>query len=281
MASKKVILLSGGPCVGKSTTAKLLFEHYVNSAYCDGDWCWCVNPYSIEDKRQENGNKNMAFLISTYLNAGFEIVIFSSIVLTNPDMRRSILKSITANDFDVMSFQLTCSEDTLMERHKAEGGDAVSFFWLQLPPCPGEIVIDTDGKTPDKVCKEICKHIDAARKADKEAAKQAEAAKAEKPVKKASKTEAAKAEKPAKKTSKTENAKAEKPVKKTSKTENAKAEKTVKKPAKAETAKAEKSVKKAPKTEAAKAEKTAKKTSKAVTAKEEKPAKKTATKKSK
>lgn len=184
MASKKVILLSGGPCVGKSTTAKLLFEHYVNSAYCDGDWCWCVNPYSIEDKRQENGNQNMAFLISTYLNAGFEIVIFSSIVLTNPDMRRSILKSITATDFDVMSFQLTCSEDTLMERHKAEGEDAVSFFWLQLPPCPGEIVIDTDGKTPDKVCKEICKHIDAAVKAEKE--------KAAKEPKKAAKTGKAK-----------------------------------------------------------------------------------------
>lgn len=184
MASKKVILLSGGPCVGKSTTAKLLFEHYVNSAYCDGDWCWCVNPYSIEDKRQENGNQNMAFLISTYLNAGFEIVIFSSIVLTNPDMRRSILKSITATDFDVMSFQLTCSEDTLMERHKAEGEDAVSFFWLQLPPCPGEIVIDTDGKTPDKVCKEICKHIDAAVKAEKE--------KAAKKPKKAAKTGKAK-----------------------------------------------------------------------------------------
>lgn len=196
MASKKVILLSGGPCVGKSTTAKLLFEHYVNSAYCDGDWCWCVNPYSIEDKRQENGNQNMAFLISTYLNAGFEIVIFSSIVLTNPDMRRSILKSITATDFDVMSFQLTCSEDTLMERHKAEDADAVSFFWLQLPPCPGEIVIDTDGKTPDKVCKEICKHIDAAVKAEKE--------KAAKEPKKASKTgKAKKAETASKKPKKT------------------------------------------------------------------------------
>lgn len=231
MASKKVILLSGGPCVGKSTTAKLLFEHYVNSAYCDGDWCWCVNPYSIEDKRQENGNKNMAFLISTYLNAGFEIVIFSSIVLTNPDMRRSILKNITADDYDVMSFQLTCSEDTLMERHKAEGGDAVSFFWLQLPPCQGEIVIDTDGKTPEKVCKEICKYIDAARKADKEAAKQAEAAKADKPAKKTSKTENAKAEKPVKKALKTEAPKAEKTARKTSKAVTAKAEKPAKKTA--------------------------------------------------
>ena len=71
-----------------------------------------------------------------------------------------------------------------MERHKAEGADAVSFFWLQLPPCPGEIVIDTDGKTPDKVCKEICKHIDAAVKAEKE--------KAAKEPKKAAKTGKAK-----------------------------------------------------------------------------------------
>ena len=39
---KKLILLSGSPCVGKTTVGQYLFEQYENSAYLDGDWCWCV-----------------------------------------------------------------------------------------------------------------------------------------------------------------------------------------------------------------------------------------------
>ena len=162
MAHKKLILVSGGPCVGKSTVARKIFEHYVNSAYCDGDWCWCVNPDSIRDHRLRDGDRNMAFLLSTYLNSGYEYVVFSSVVLTDPDARESILRSITADDYTVLSYQLVCSEDTLKARHDAREGEDVSFFWLQLPPYPGEVVIDTDGKTPAKICKEICKLIDAA-----------------------------------------------------------------------------------------------------------------------
>ena len=163
MAHKKLILISGGPCVGKSTIGRKIFEHYVNSAYCDGDWCWCVNPDSIRDNRLRNGDRNMAFLLSTYLNSGYEYVVFSSVVLTDPDARENILRNIDADDYEVLSYQLVCSEDTLKGRHDARGDEDVSFFWLQLPPYPGEVVIDTDGKTPAKICREICKLIDAAK----------------------------------------------------------------------------------------------------------------------
>ena len=54
---QKLILLSGSPCVGKTAVAEYLFEQYTNSAYLDGDWCWCVNPFSVKDKRLRNGDK--------------------------------------------------------------------------------------------------------------------------------------------------------------------------------------------------------------------------------
>ena len=233
MASKKLIILSGGPCVGKSTVGQKIFEHYVNSAFCNGDWCWYVNPYSIEDNRSRNGDKNMAFLISTYLNSGFEYVVFSSVVMSDPDARENILRSIKADDYDILSFQLVCSEDTLKMRKDASGEKkTVSFFWLQLPPYPGETVIKTDGKTPDQVCKEICRHIDAAVKADRENAK-AEPKKAAKgSAEPAGKAKAAKAEagetKKTAKSVKTES-------KKTAKPEKAEPKKTAKEP-KAKTA---------------------------------------------
>ena len=49
---KILILLSGSPCVGKTTVGKCLFRQYENSARLDGDW-WCVNPYF--KSKSENG----------------------------------------------------------------------------------------------------------------------------------------------------------------------------------------------------------------------------------
>ena len=102
---KKLILLSGSPCVGKTTVGKYLFEHYDNSAYLDGDWCWCVNPFSVKDKRLRNGDKSMSFVLSNYLTSGFDYVFFASVVLTDKEIRENILKDITAISAEVPKSQ--------------------------------------------------------------------------------------------------------------------------------------------------------------------------------
>lgn len=158
---KKLIIISGGPCVGKSTVGKRVFEHYSNSAYCDGDWCWCVNPESIRDNRQQYGDRNMAFLLSTYLEAGYDYVVFSSVVMTEPETRERVIRCITSKDYELHSFRLVCSEDTLKARFDAKGGRAaVSFFWAETPSTPGEQIVDTDGKTPEQVAREIWRAVD-------------------------------------------------------------------------------------------------------------------------
>ena len=47
--NKKLILISGSPCVGKTAVGTRLFESYNNSAYLDGDWRWCVHPFSVAE----------------------------------------------------------------------------------------------------------------------------------------------------------------------------------------------------------------------------------------
>ena len=70
--NQKLIIITGSPCVGKTSVAECLFESYENSAYFDGDWAWCVNPFSIDDPRLRNGDKTMSFALSTYLNSNFD-----------------------------------------------------------------------------------------------------------------------------------------------------------------------------------------------------------------
>lgn len=158
---KKLILLSGSPCVGKTTVGQYLFEQYENSAYLDGDWCWCVNPFSVTDPRLRNGDRSMSFVLSNYLSSGFEYVIFTSVVLTDTGIREGILRDITAKDYEVVSFTLTCSEATLVRRHDARGDRGETLFhWLHLPPCPTDVVINTDGMTVADVAREIMRHVD-------------------------------------------------------------------------------------------------------------------------
>ena len=159
---KKLILISGSPCVGKTAVGTRLFERYDNSAYLDGDWCWCVHPFSVADKRLRNGDRNMSYVLSTYLDSDFAYVFFTSVVLTDERIREGILSGITAGDYGTIGFTLTCSEETLKKRHDKRGDKGeTDYRWLHLPPYPGDIVIDTDGKGIREVVKEMKRHIDA------------------------------------------------------------------------------------------------------------------------
>ena len=157
---KKLILISGSPCVGKTAAGTRLFESFDNSAYLDGDWCWCVHPFSVADSRLRNGDRSMSFVLSNYLDSGFEYVFFTSVVLTDARIREGILNGITADDYRIISFTLTCSEETLKKRHDKRGDQGeTNYYWLRLPPYPGDIVIDTDDKSIRETVREMKKYI--------------------------------------------------------------------------------------------------------------------------
>ena len=134
MSRQKLIIIAGSPCVGKTTVTQKLFTSYENSAYFDGDWAWCVNPFSVDDPRLRNGDKTI---------------------------RETILKDITAKDYSVIGITLTCSEETLRERHKKRGdANECSFFWLHLKPYEGDYVINTDSKSVQQIVDEMKVIID-------------------------------------------------------------------------------------------------------------------------
>ena len=103
MGRQKLIILSGSPCVGKSTAGDLLFQMYENSAYLDGDWCWCVNPFKLDDPRLREGDRSMSAVLSNYLRLSFDYVVFCSVVAMYENIREGILGDITEEDYQVIS----------------------------------------------------------------------------------------------------------------------------------------------------------------------------------
>lgn len=157
---QKLIIISGAPCVGKSAIGDKVFQMLDNSAYLDGDWAWCVNPFSIKDPRLRNGDKSMSFTLTTYLKSKFDYVFFVSVIATNKGIRENIINDIEYDDYEIIGFTLTCSRETLVKRHtKRNDNTVVNFYWLDLPPHKGDIVVDTDNKTLDQICGEVYQHI--------------------------------------------------------------------------------------------------------------------------
>ena len=153
---QKLILISGSPCVGKTTVANKLYQEYDNSAFLDSDWIWCVNPFSIEDTRLRNMDKNASFVLSNYLNSEFDYVFCSSVVFTSKDIRGNIIKNINSKNYDIIGISLMCTEKTLFERHKKRGDkNEVSYYWLRLGPYPGDHVINTDNKKVKEIIEEM------------------------------------------------------------------------------------------------------------------------------
>ena len=104
----------------------------------------------------------MSFVLSNYLDSDFEFVFFTSVVLTDAKIRESILNGITARDYKTIAFTLTCTEETLKKRHDKRGDKGeTNYYWLHLPPCPDDIVIDTDKKSIREVVNNMKMQIDA------------------------------------------------------------------------------------------------------------------------
>ncbi len=113
---KKLIIINGTMGVGKSTVSELLLKEMENSVYLDGDWCWNMNPFTVNEENIEMVLKNIIFLLRSFLNnSNFQYVIFCW-VIHKEEILKNILYEIGDLDFELFKFTLLCNETELAKR---------------------------------------------------------------------------------------------------------------------------------------------------------------------
>lgn len=149
----KLILIGGEAWTGKTTCAELLYQQLYNSAWLDGDDVWRVNPWSPDHPHLRMSDLNMAFVLQTYLQAGFEYVLLSSIVLSVPTITARILEKINDVEYDLLSFTLLSDEATLTERARQRDNEANPHFIVleQTRALTNTIKLDTAHKQPEAI----------------------------------------------------------------------------------------------------------------------------------
>ncbi len=159
---KKLIIINGTMGVGKSTISKALYKNLENSVWLDGDWCWMMNPFVVNDENKKMVEDNIVYLLSNFLrNSSLEYVVFNW-VIHEESIFELLLNRLKDFDFELYKITLICSEEVLRNRiiedFKNGRGDRnleKSLERLELYRNMDTIKIDTSNKKIDETIEEI------------------------------------------------------------------------------------------------------------------------------
>ena len=102
--------------VGKSTVCRELTKLLTPCAWLDGDWCWMMNPFAVDDENIAMVTDNICHLLRGFLqNSHFEYVIFCWVI-----HEKAILDGLLAQlgdlDYSLSVITLSASPEALQAR---------------------------------------------------------------------------------------------------------------------------------------------------------------------
>jgi len=109
-------MINGTMGVGKTTTCLELQKILPQSVFLDGDWCWHMLPFVVNDETKEMVMDNIVHLLNNFLKCTiFENIIFCW-VMHNQSIIDEIVSRINTDKCNQHYFTLMCSENALRER---------------------------------------------------------------------------------------------------------------------------------------------------------------------
>ena len=113
----KTLYLVGGPMgVGKTSVCQLLKRRLDRCAFLDGDWCWDMDPFVVNDETKEMVLDNICFVLERFLHCTeFENVVFCW-VLHQQGIWDAILSRLDTRGLRVVRAALVASSEALVRR---------------------------------------------------------------------------------------------------------------------------------------------------------------------
>jgi adenylate kinase family enzyme len=113
---KKLILLNGTMGAGKTAISKELLKLLQQSVFLDGDWCWNMNPFLVNEETKQMVLKNICFLLNSFINcSAYKYIIFCW-VMHQEEIINEILKHLNLENTKTYIFTLTLTEAALIQR---------------------------------------------------------------------------------------------------------------------------------------------------------------------
>ncbi|WP_297638428.1 AAA family ATPase [uncultured Clostridium sp.] len=114
--NKKLIIINGVMGVGKTTISKMLYKELENSFWLDGDNCWMMNPFRVNDENKNMVLNNIGYMINNFIkNSTSKYIVFNWVIHTD-EIMNDILQQINIENVDVYKITLMCSKEELISR---------------------------------------------------------------------------------------------------------------------------------------------------------------------
>lgn len=113
---KNLIFINGTMGVGKTSTCNELKKMLSKSVFLDGDWCWDMTPFIVNEETKKMVIDNITHLLNNFLhNYEFENIIFCW-VMHEQEIINDIISKLDVNRCQLYTFSLICSENALLNR---------------------------------------------------------------------------------------------------------------------------------------------------------------------
>ena len=148
--------------MGKSTVARELLGREDDCVWLEGDDLWRMQPFVVNDVTTKMVEKNIQFVLRSFLDAGFENIFFTW-VMHRQEIVDRLLEGLNGEQFHFSMFTLVCDEQTLLRRISQDPGretdTQLALERLGQTQRVDTVKIDTVGKEPGAIVEELIQHI--------------------------------------------------------------------------------------------------------------------------
>jgi len=117
---KKLYLIGGTMGVGKTTTCRILRDMLPKSVFLDGDWCWNMHPFTVNDETKAMVMENIAFMLNNFITCSeIENIVFCW-VMDDMGIIDEIKARLRLGGCRLIPISLVCSPEALEERLRAD-----------------------------------------------------------------------------------------------------------------------------------------------------------------
>ena len=113
----KHVYLIGGPMgIGKSTICNQLNQDLDHSVFLDGDWCWNMDPFVVNQDTKNMVLDNITHCLNNFIHTpGIENIIFCW-VMHKQDIIDKIIQKLDTEGVDIHLISLICKKEELIKR---------------------------------------------------------------------------------------------------------------------------------------------------------------------
>ena len=113
---KNLIFINGTMGVGKTATSRELQKLLPNCVFLDGDWCWDMSPFIVNDETKKMVIDNISYLLNNFISCSvYENIIFCW-VMHEQIILDDVLSRLNKHNCILYKFSLVCSEQALISR---------------------------------------------------------------------------------------------------------------------------------------------------------------------